>query len=77
MSIFEEEADCLDEEKLILVYSSLLWLWTAWSKLDRSSMNFRQQKTSQTLVNFVFSLIVYLITIGGITALIFTNLTPT
>ncbi|WP_293160423.1 pentapeptide repeat-containing protein [Okeania sp. SIO2C9] len=40
-------------------------------------MNFRQQKTSQILVNFVFSLIVYLITIGAITALIFTNLTPT
>ncbi|NEN91583.1 MAG: pentapeptide repeat-containing protein [Okeania sp. SIO3H1] len=40
-------------------------------------MNFRQQKTSQILVNFVFSLIVYLITIGAITALTFTNPTFT
>ncbi|OZH51532.1 low-complexity protein [Hydrocoleum sp. CS-953] len=40
-------------------------------------MNFRQQKTFQILVSFVFSLIVYLTGIGAITALIFTNATPT
>ncbi|MGK7923237.1 MAG: pentapeptide repeat-containing protein, partial [Trichodesmium sp.] len=52
-------------------------LLTAYSKLARSSMNFRQQKTFQILVSFVFSLIVYLTGIGSITALIFTNATPT
>lgn len=40
-------------------------------------MNFRQQQqTSQILVSFVFSLIVYITAIGAITALTFTNAIP-
>jgi len=40
-------------------------------------MNFRQQKTPQVLVSFIFSLVVYIITIGTITAMTFTKATPT
>ncbi len=40
-------------------------------------MNFREQKTSQILVSFLFSLIVYITGIGAITALTFTKATPT
>ena len=39
-------------------------------------MNFRQQKTSQVLVSFVFSLVVYIVAIGIITAITFTKATP-
>ena len=39
-------------------------------------MNFRQQKTSQVLVSFVFSLVVYIVAIGIITAITFIKATP-
>ena len=39
-------------------------------------MNFRQQKTSQVLVSFVFSLVVYMVAMGTITAMTFIKSTP-